>query len=699
MRKRGWAILIMMMLVPFFGKAQEVLPYVWRVYLEQLSEDGEDEIVEDLVAVFGEYSINRVSVNDTVSGLRVFPFVSDYQRDCLRAYIVLFGPLVSVDELHGVNGFDTLTIELLRPLVDCSIAQNETKITLKDLVTRGSSNLVAGVGGTVEQAKGYSEDIYEGDNLRMMWRYYYKYKDKIQLQVSGDKDPGEALFSGSKKQGFDFYGFSLMINDIGWGSGSRGFRVKRLMVGQYHLQFGQGLALWSGMGARSSIGANIGKYGQGIRPSGAFSEYGYLQGGATTLALDRHWDLSVFYSYVNRAATLPRGADKDSSINWVQSIYNSGYFRTQTELAKKNQLVEQLAGGHLQYGSTNVKVGFTGVHTWFDKAIIPAKTVYNDNYFQGDRNTNLGVDFMYRKGGWLLFGETALCVNDGLDSLSKNYAQASILGSELAIGTGHKLSGQLRYYSPTYHSFHSSALGQGGEPQNEMGAALYYQGRLPWGMTATAMADFFYFPHEKYLIYGPSRGKEFRAMLSKPFRQVDGLTINLRYRYKDKGRNVIPTTLVDGAYQLEQTYRHQIQGDIEYRKGSWRLVSRVAYACYYGDKTMASSGFLFYQDLMYEPKRVPLTLAARVAWFDVDDYEARLYTVESDFIYQYNSNVYQNEGYRGYLVVRYDISKNWNIGFKYGVTIYSDRDTFGSGNDLIDANHRQQWRIQLRWKW
>ena len=88
-----------------------------------------------------------------------------------------------------------------------------------------------------------------------------------------------------------------------------------------------------------------------------------------------------------------------------------------------------------------------------------------------------------------------------------------------------------------------------------------------------------------------------------------------------------------------------------------------------------------------------------MAWFDVDDYEARLYTVESDFIYQYNSMAYQNEGYRCYLVARYDITPHWNIGIKYGITAYTDRDTFGSSYELIDTNHRQQWRIQMRLKW
>lgn len=693
-------LIIVLMLVPQMVKSQVLMPHAWRNYLEQLSEDGEDEMVEDLQELFEEYCDNPLNVNDTVGCLRNLPFVDDFQRRCLRSYIMMYGPLVSVEELHLINGFDSLVIDLLRPLIVCQSIEEDNALTLKEILTKGHSNLVMGVGGTIEEARGYRDSIYEGDNLRLMWRYYFRYKDRVQLQLSGDKDPGEAFFSGSQPYGFDFYGFSLLLNDLGMRAKKMGKPyLKRAVIGQYHLQFGQGLTLWSGFGWHSSSGANICRYAQSIRPSGAFSEYGYLQGGAAVLSIARNWDLSLFYSYVNRAATLPRNADKDSTIDWVQSLYNSGYFRTQTEIKKKNQLVEQLAGGHLEYRTNDLRLGVTGALTWFDKDIIPATSVYNDNAFKGRWNSNAGVDLMYRHNRFVMFGEVGVCGNNALDSATYNISPAAVFGGEYMVNNNHRISAQMRYYSPNYHALHANALGQSSSPQNEIGAALYYQGQLPWGIVANVMADCFYFPHMKYLVYAPSRGEELRVMLSRASRTIEGFSVNVRYRFKEKGRNITPSTMVDGAYLLEQTYRHQVQGDIEYGIGPWKFVSRLGYAYYHGDKTLGSGGFLFYQDVQFHPQRIPLTLTARVALFDVDDYEARLYTVESDFIYQYNSYSYQNEGYRCYLVARYDISRNWNIGFKYGVTAYSDRDNFGSGYELIDANHRQQWRIQIRFKW
>ena len=696
MSKHVAIFLTALLLLPLVLHAQEVMPYAWRSYIELLSEEGEDETVEELLELYETCRDTPANLNDTANLLQDIPFVSDILRKRLKTYVALYGELLSVEELYSINGFDSNLVEMLRPLVVAKPMEKREKLTLKEVLQHGNSNLVLGVGGTVEQARGYRDSIYEGDNLRLMWRYYFKYKDRIQLQLSGDKDPGEAFFAGSQRQGFDFYGYSLMVNDVGRyaGSGQHPY-LKRLVIGQYHAQFGQGLTLWSGFGPRAAWETSIYRNTQGIRPSGAFTEYGYLRGAATTIALSQHWSLSLAYSYVDRDATLPRKEKEDT----VQSLYNSGYHRTETEIKKRNQLGEHLVGGHLEYRNNNLKIGLSGAATLLEKVIMPATYVYNDNAFRGNSNINIGFDAAYRYRRLLLFGEAAICANHAFDNTVSNVSPAAVMGGEFIFNNNHRASLLMRYYSPTYHNLHAIALGQSSTPQNEMGIGCHYQGRLPLGITATGIADFFYFPHMKYLVYAPSHGQEYRVTLSRVVELVKGLSVNVRYRYKEKGRNITPSTQVDGHYLLEQTYRHQVQGDIEYSTGNWRLVTRIGYAHYHGDATQADKGLLLYQDLQYHPQHIPLTIAARVAWFDVDDYEARLYTVESDFIYQYNSMAYQNEGYRCYLVARYDITPHWNIGIKYGITAYTDRDTFGSSYESIDSNHRQQWRIQMRLKW
>ena len=695
-------------LLPWTVHSQELLPTAWQSYIELIAEDDE-EGVEELMELYGNCRESPLYLNDTLDILPDLPFVSALQRECLRAYITLYSPLASIEELYSIHGFDSLTVELLRPIVYTQATEETTLPGLGKILKYGRHNLVTGCSGTVEEARGYRDSIYEGNNRRLMWRYNFKYKDLVQLQLSGDKDPGEAFFSGSQTQGFDFYGYSLIIKNIGlsgsqWDSHRQRWRhnsfgIRKLVVGQYHAQFGQGLTLWSGFASRTAMGTGISRYAQGFRPSGAFSEYGYLRGAATTLALSRRWELSMLYSYVQRDATLPRKAEKDSTITWVQSLYNSGYHRTATEIKKKQQLDEYLFGGHLEYRNSNVRIGLTGVSMILNKDIIPATYVYNDNAFSGGHNFNAGMDASVRYRQWLIFGEAALCVNQYADSIAYNISPAAIVGTEFIVNSNHRVSALFRHYSPTYHNFHANAYGQNGTPQNETGGGIYYQGRLPLSVTATLSADWARFPHMKYLVYAPSHANEYRVVLSRPSALIHGMKLTLRYRYKERERNITPSKKVDGHYLLENTYRHQIQGDLEYTAGAWKLVTRMAYAHYRGDVTQPDYGLLLFQDIQYRPARIPLTVSTRLTLFDVDDYEARLYTVESDFIYQYNTSSFLNEGYRFYLLLRYDISEHWNIGIKYAITSYSDRDTFGSSYELIDANHRQQWRIQMRLKW
>lgn len=670
-------LLILLFLACFAtSQAQEVLPYAWQRYVEQQCDldDSSDDMLEELLETFDRLSVSPINLNDTSCLLPQLPFITDLQRQNLRAYIAQYGPLLSAHELYVIHGFDSTIVDLLMPVCTTSPVRSPEKLTLRKVIAQARHNLVSGMGSTVEQARGYTDSLYGGNSLRLLWRYQFNYRDRIVLQLSGDKDPGESVFGQGQPYGFDFYGYHLLLNDFG--------PVRRAVVGQYRLQFGQGLTLWSGYGGRYAFEHSVARYAQGIRAGGAFAEYGCLRGAAATLSLSPRFDLTPFYSYTCPDASF----SVEQGDTLIRSISYSGYHRTATELAKRGLLREHLWGAHLEYHTENLKAGLTAVRTLLSDSIQPQDYVYNANAFCGFDNWNLGIDAAYRLRHLLLFGEAAL---------SASLHPAAILGLEYVANSNHRLSAVFRHYSPLYHNLHASAFGQNGTPQNEQGFCLNYHALLPWHIQANLSADVFRFPHMKYLVYAPSQGCEYRAELMRGI--AKGLTLRVRYRYKERARNATSDSLPQ--YIVEQTFRHQLQTDLEYQAGDFRTVTRLSYAWYRGQLHKPEQGFLLYQDIQYRPRHLPLTLAARVALFDVSDYEARIYTVESDFIYQYNAAVFNDQGSRLYLLMRYDINSHWNIGAKYGITLYSNRDTCGSGYELIDSDHRQQWRIQVRLKW
>lgn len=84
--------------------------------------------------------------------------------------------------------------------------------------------------------------------------------------------------------------------------------------------------------------------------------------------------------------------------------------------------------------------------------------------------------------------------------------------------------------------------------------------------------------------------------------------------------------------------------------------------------------------------------------FDIMDYDARIYAVESGLMYDNSSTFFMDRGERAYIVVHWDIGEHIALGMKYSITNYTNRETIGSGDETIDGPHKQQWKIQLRMK-
>ena len=98
MKKTVVAVLLLWLLCPSAAMAQELLPSVWQYYLEQLSDEGDDETAEDMLELYESLHDSPSNLNDTVEMLSIIPFVSDLQRERLRLYIKMYGPLLRVDE-------------------------------------------------------------------------------------------------------------------------------------------------------------------------------------------------------------------------------------------------------------------------------------------------------------------------------------------------------------------------------------------------------------------------------------------------------------------------------------------------------------------------------------------------------------------------------------------------------------------------
>lgn len=615
---KRWLILLLLMLpLATYGQVEDAMEQ-WML------DGGSESEAADMHDRLMELANDPININDTAN-LTQIPFLTPFRIQALKNYIRLYGELLSLKELRYVSGFDSTTITLITPLV--SVAPCATQEHWH--IWQGRHSLTTGIGGTVEQAKGYSNGKYEGDNLRALLCYSYNYHNKVQLRFTADKDPAEAWGKGN------YYGYHLMLDGIG--------PVEKLVVGRYNLRFGQGLTLWTGLRPFDITGTTPVRFGNGVRPAGAFNEEDYQEGVAAT-------------------------------VNAWRTLYLSG-FASQTG-------GERLLGGHAEWRGHNYSIGTTITHNTLADSLAPRNYVYNKTAFRGTKLFNAGIDAAWQHGRTLLYGEA---------SLSGNGKPAATAGITLSASDRNSIGVNLRYYHPQYHNLHSQGYSLG-NAQSEQGIRLDAQSQLPFGLHGLLSLDLHRFSTLRYADYHPSSGAWLRAQLERQFGRY--LYASARYTYLQKERNIPNFDSI--LYTGEQTFRHQLQGEAKFTLAAWQLTARAMWACFDAEQSDAQYGRLLVGNVRYiQPK---WQANASLAWFHTDGYYARFYVGESNIQYAWTMPMLYGHGLRGSLLLRYSPTHNFSLAAKYAIGYYPEQDSIGSGDAQTDGPHRQTWHLQIRWK-
>lgn len=222
-------------------QAQNTNLMLWEENLEQLATEAESTDWEDELEELSHRLTQKLNLNTaTRQQLEMFPFLSDIQVENLLAYVYVHGDMQTLYELQLVEEMDKATIERLLPFVCVVPSREEEKFpSLKRILKYGKHEATARFDVPFYTRKGY-ETSYLGPSLYHSLRYNFRYSDRLQMGVTGEKDAGEPFFALHDRQGYDYYSFYLLMKDCG--------RLQTLAVGNYKASFGQGLALGNSFG-------------------------------------------------------------------------------------------------------------------------------------------------------------------------------------------------------------------------------------------------------------------------------------------------------------------------------------------------------------------------------------------------------------------------------------------------------------------
>ena len=660
---------------------------------EQMGESDENvdfnTLLDDLM-YFSEHPININ--NTTVNELEQLPMLDDIAIANLLAHISANGKLLNIYELQAVNGFTISLIHQIEPFIKVSDNPDANSFSFKEMMKEGTHELVLRYQQVLNPQVGYSEiedsalaaspnSRYLGDPQKYYARYRFKYSNKISWGLTMEKDPGEQFFKGTMKQGFDFYSGHLFVSNMGV--------LKAAALGDFQAQFGQGLVFWSGLAfGKSSDGVSIKRNAQGLKPYTSVDENRFLRGGGTTLRFGK-FEVTAFGSYKLMDANVSTATDTlTEQEESISSIFSSGFHRTPGELQDRQSISEAVYGGNVSYKSRRLSIGVTAVGYQYSKRLNRGDDLYNIHEFSGKQNSNYGLDYSYIWKNFHFFGEFAL---------SQNLGFATTNGVFMTIDPRVTITAMVRHLQPKYQALYANAVTENSRMNNETGYYLGFNINPFKNWFLNGYFDIFRFPWLRYQVNGPSFGYETIGQLI--YRPSKTLEIYFRFRQKQKQLTESSAYSEAPIKGLENEKRTSYRFNLTYTfNKTMTLKSRIEYSRYKRGDQAVEQGFMIYQDFNFKPLSFPLSITARLAYFDTETYNSRIYVYESDVLYAYSFPAYYYRGMKAYLVLRYDIHRNIDAWVRVSNLFYSNRDQIGSGLEAINGKSRTDIKVQVRFK-
>lgn len=640
---------------------------------ESTSDDEDLSELSDRLSNFVKNPINLSKTNP--EQLKTLFFLSPLQINNFFSYTAQ-NKLLDVLELQAIPGFDMETVNRILPFVTLIHLQDFQQLKPRDLLYTANHDLILRYSSLLQQQKGFKElpgSRYLGTPEKLLLRYRYNFRQIISAAVVMEKDAGEQFYN--PKTGFDYLSAHIAFFKLG--------RITKFILGDYSLQFGQGLTLWSGFAfGKGPDVTSVAAKDVGLKPYTSANEASFLRGIANSLDLGGNISLSTFVSSRSLDASLKVMQDGSFSLS---NINTSGLHRTQTELKNQKILQQRVYGGALQYISENLNIGVIGYYSHYEHAFITGTQKYNQYSFTGKSLINTGIHYNYTFKNIYFYGEMAHSIGSGKAMI--NGAMAS-LSPKASIVLLH------RNYDKDYHSFFSRSIGEGTESNNEKGWYIGLNYRLLKNLSLSLYGDYFKFPWLKYRVDAPSSGYEGYGQLS--YTKLKNFKASIRFKQECKQQNPDAGSIHKNLQAvIRQNYRLEWSWKVN---RNFNFQQRSEITQYQKGKNKKEIGCLIYQDVNYVPLSSKISANIRIAYFSTSSYNSRIYAYEDNVLYASGSGVYSGKGIRSFINTRYKLLKKMDVWGRYAIFIYQDTKTIGSGLDEIEGNIKSEVKLQFRYQ-
>ena len=620
--------------------------------------------------------------------LKSLYILSNQQIQSLQSYISEKGKLLTLYELQVIEGFDYATIERMRPFVtvDARDAQRDDRPLIERILTERNNYFISRYERVLNNKRGFSpkddpdDTRYAGSPDKLYLRYRVSRPNDFSIGFTTEKDPGEPFDWNRKTKTYltDFWSAHVMLENQG--------KWRKLMLGDYQLQFGQGLIFGAGfsVGKGSETVNTANRVTLGIRPYTSVLEGGFLRGAAATYQFNSKVNVTAFTSLLNQDASIREGSESDSFEQYISALQLSGLHRTPTEIANKKQVSETVIGGNINYRPNDrSEAGFIITTNQFSTPIQRSNRPYNQFEFKGSANYNLSAYFNYQWRSFSLFSETAVSKSGGIGTVG---------GLTTSLSPRLDFSMVFRSYQKNFHSFRGTSFAEGSRNINESGVYWGVKYTLNRKFFITAYYDSYRFPWLRFRVDSPSSGNDYLLR----FNYNPGRRAKIYFQFRNERKETNTEGENANSNFVRPGIKKQYLANLEFTtNSSLSFKSRVQFSNYElnGEKTQ---GYAFIQDAVY--KNNDWAISGRIALFDTEGNQNRQYAYERDVLYAFSIPSYSGRGIRNYLLFQYKASRKIDLWARYAITTFYDRDEIGSGLETIEGNRRTEVKFQIRYK-
>ncbi len=505
---------------------------------------------------------------------------------------------------------------------------------------------------------------YRGDFLYDYNKLFYQPNEQIELGFVTQKDAGERHY-------LDYYnGYASYRNTFG-----------KVIVGQFYLQTGEGLAFYNPFGSQKSAMVLLPLHS--VRQGG----FAYLSSAENTGFFGVYAEgailpgssLSLFYSNRNLDAIF---ADDGQTITGFDY---DGYHRSQSEEAKKDKIRERVVGGILRiepYQRVQLSVAYARYH--YDPSVSFEKSVVSDAawrrqrfHFNGHRLNQLSFSYSMEWKRLFVSGE-ALTSDRG----SPAYAQTAMFDLDTFAAGVKAWYATRNLQSPGGRLFDDRSPFPGAEKGIYAAAAV----RPTEGLNIKGYKLLKLDLWRSYFNPMPVARDEW--LVQTDYKWAES-RITLRVRRKE--REDYSNTIGD-RYVRNEPSQIILRLQLDHRADRrWRFRTRwqATRLTHHNE-----SGRYLFEDVRYRMNK-QTTIDTRMTFFLTDSYESRLYEYESDLPASFANYALYGRGYKWYVRIRWRFREWFSIWMKYRYFRITDIMPAVQGFEP-EGRFRRELRLQIK---